>query len=339
MLSPVHRLSSMPRTAARSHTSGASEPCDGMAAMTQVGRQDGPLHPATAREVRTLAAQAREADGVEALGEQTLLNLTDPAASVVHVLAGTPGGALEGYGQVESGQTLTGELVVAPRARGRGVGRALLDEILALAAENDADPALWAHGDLPAARALATAGGLEVRRELWQMSLEFADAQPPSTQTPDGVVVRPFVTGQDEDAWLRVNARAFVHHPEQGRMTRHDLEMREAEPWFCADDLLLAEQDGRLLASVWMKVEPGSDTGELYVLGVDPGAQGRGLGRLLTALTIEHLLTKGLERVLLYASPTDAAAVRTYRSAGFVTSRSDVQYGPASASDGWSAEG
>ena len=302
--------------------------------MTQVGRQDGPLHPATAREVRDLAAAARAADGVEALGEQTLLNLTDPVASVVHVLAGTPGGTLEGYGQVESGQTLTGELVVAPRARGRGVGRAVLDEILALAAENDADPALWAHGDLPGARALAAAAGLEVRRELWQMSLDLADAPVRPVQTPDGVVVRPFVVGQDEDAWLRVNARAFAHHPEQGRMTRHDLGTREAEPWFSAEGLLLAEREGRLLASVWIKVEPGSDTGELYVLGVDPQAQGQGLGHLLTALTLEHLRTRGLARVMLYVSPTDTAAVRTYLSAGFTTSRSDVQYGPASTADG-----
>ena len=301
--------------------------------MTQVGRQDGPLHPATAREVRDLAAAAQAADGVEALGEQTLLHLTDPAASVVHVLAGTPGGTLEGYAQVESGSTLTGELVVAPRARGRGVGRAVLDEVLALAAENDADPALWAHGDLPPARALAAAAGLEVRRELWQMSLDLADAPLRSTEPPDGVVVRPFVVGQDEGAWLRVNARAFAQHPEQGRMTRPDLEAREAEPWFSADDLLLAERDGRLLASVWIKVEPGSDAGELYVLGVDPEAQRQGLGRLLTALTLEHLRARGLDRVLLYVSPADAAAVRTYVSAGFTTSRSDVQYGPGSPAD------
>lgn len=297
--------------------------------MTQVGRQDGPLHPTTAREVRTLAAAAREADGVEALGEQTLLNLTDPTASVVHVLAGTPGGTLAGYGQVESGSTLTAELVVAPRSRRRGVGRAVLDEVLAIATENDLDPAVWAHGNLPGARALAAATGLEVRRELWQMAMDLTTAGARPTGRPDGVVVRPFVVGRDEDAWLRVNARAFADHPEQGRMTRHDLEARQTEPWFRAEDLLLAEEAGDLVASVWLKVEPGSDTGELYVLAVDPDAQGRGLGRFLTSTTIEHLAARGLQRAILYVSPTDAAAVRTYRSAGFTTSRTDVRYGPA----------
>jgi mycothiol synthase len=141
-----------------------------------------------------------------------------------------------------------------------------------------------------------------------------------------GVVVRPFVVGQDEQAWLHVNARAFAHHPEQGRMTLKDLQAREEEPWFSAEDLLLAEVDGTVLASVWMKVEPGSDAGELYVLAVDPDAQGRGLGRLLTATTLDHLAAAGLRRCVLYTDATSTAAVRTYTSAGFRTSRVDVQY-------------
>ena len=41
---------------------------------------------------------------------------------------------------------------------------------------------------------------------------------------PGDVRVLPFRPGRDEEAWLRVNARAFDWHPEQGRMTRADLE-------------------------------------------------------------------------------------------------------------------
>lgn len=200
--------------------------------MTQVGRQDGLLHPTTVREVRALADRAHQEDGVAPLGEQTLLNLADPAAPVVHLLAGT-GEVLEGYGQVEAGATMTAELVVTPRARNKGLGRALVAEVLAVAAENDAVPAVWAHGDLPAARAVASGSGLAVVRELWQMGADLPLEQEPAA-VPDGVRLRPFVVGQDEHAWLAVNARAFAAHPEQGRMTLADLEAREREPWFDA---------------------------------------------------------------------------------------------------------
>lgn len=278
----------------------------------------GPLDPAAATAVRELAASARVHDGVEALGEQTLLNLADPDADVLHVLA--TGGT--GYAQVDRAAG-GAELVVHPDARGRGLGAALLAVV-----REAGTPAVWAHGNLPAARRLAARAGMAVVRELWQMARDLDPAADPTLPSaPNGVVVRPFVVGQDEEAWLRVNARAFAHHPEQGRMTLADLRAREREPWFRAEDLLLAERDGRLLASVWMKVERGSPAGELYVLGVDPDAQGMGLGRLLTARTLAHLTTRGCRRVVLYTEATNTAAVRTYTAAGFVPVRVDVQYG------------
>lgn len=321
---------------------GAAPTSPGAAPITHRGL----LPVGTADAVRALAAAVEDADGVEAFGEQTLLDLTDPQAYVVHVLVpgpwhgpepgpgrgAAPDGPAElvGYALVDLSVpgAATAELAVAPTARRRGLGTALLAAVRGIAhAYGVARPAVWAHGHLPGASALARRSGMVVTRELWQMSLDLVArpiGEPPPA--PDDVVLRPFVVGQDEAAWLAVNARAFADHPEQGRLTLADLVARESEAWFAADDLLLAEQAGHLLASVWMKVEPGSDTGELYVLGVDPDAQGRGLGRLLTAATIDHLTAKGLRRVVLYTSPENPGAVRTYRAAGFETSRVDVQY-------------
>ena len=327
---------------------------DAVPGTRQITRR-GLLPAVTVHAVRALAVEVARADGVEAFGEQTLLNLLDPHVAVVHVLVtdagaepgvepgvepGAQPAGVVGYAQVDVSVTgtSTAELAVAPPARGRGLGAALLTAVLDVARAHGVErPAIWAHGNLPAATALATSAGMAVTRELWQMSLDLpnrdladrpmadrpmADPAP----VPDGVVLRPFVVDQDEAAWLTVNARAFADHPEQGRLTLGDLAAREREPWFSADDLLLAERSGRLLASVWMKVEPGSDTGELYVLGVDPDAQGGGLGRLLTAATVDHLAAKGLRRVVLYTSPQNAGAVRTYVAAGFETSRVDVRY-------------
>ena len=109
-------------------------------------------------------------------------------------------------------------------------------------------------------------------------------------------------------------------------MTIDDLRARQREPWFRADDLLLAERDGRVAAFAWLKVEQ-PEVGELYVLGVDPAAQGGGLGRRLTDLALDHLSGRGCRTAVLYTEASNAAAVHVYRAVGFRRSRVDVQYG------------
>lgn len=315
----------------------------------------GPLAEAVAADVRRVAEAAQAVDGVAPLSEQPLLWLRDPAADVRHVLARDDAGALVGYAQVDlaAAPDPTAELVVAPDARRRGTGTALLGGAGSVATgDAHGSLAVWAHGDLPAARALAARHGLVPVRELWQMRLDLtpgasevaadgrvatgattgAPRTQPTRPLPAGVRVRTFVPGQDEDAWLRVNARAFADHPEQGRMTLADLRAREAEPWFDPAGLLLAERDGELLASLWTKVHAPDATnpepvGEIYALGVDPDAQGLGLGSALTALALEHLAASGLVAVILYTERENTAAVRTYTRAGFVRSAVDVLLG------------
>jgi mycothiol synthase len=294
----------------------------------------GPLDGSTADEVRALAQAAEEHDGVAPLSEQPLLQL-ESGPDAVHLLARAEDGSLVGYAQLDLGapDVVGAELVVAPDARRSGVGRGLLDAARQVAAH---DPAavralrVWAHGDLPAARALTADAGMEVVRELWQMTLDLDEhAVDGSAALPNGVTVRAFVPGQDEESWRWLNARAFAHHPEQGRLTREDLAARMAEPWFDPAGFLLAERDGVLLGSVWTKVHPpeGEDgpIGEIYVVGVDPDAQGLGLGKALTALGLAHLASRGLHRVMLYTDADNTVAVRTYTRAGFVRSAVDVQ--------------
>jgi len=216
--------------------------------------------------------------------------------------------------------------VVAPGARRGGTGSALLDRLEQLA--GDRPLRFWAHGALPAATALATARGYARTRVLLQMRRDLAGIDPdPRPALPDGVHVEAFRPGRDERAWLRVNARAFAAHPEQGRWTPEDLRLREEEGWFDPAGFLLAwrgnpDDGGDLLGSHWTKVHPPGDAGdeavgEVYVLGIDPDAQGMRLGRALTDLGLAHLRSRGLRQVLLYVEEDNEPAVRLYEGRGF----------------------
>jgi mycothiol synthase len=255
------------------------------------------------------------------------------------VLAEGRDGALLGYARLEAGDEVddeaAAELVVAPAARGTGVGTALLAHVEQLA--GDRPLSVWAHGDLPAATALAQRRGYRRARVLLQMRRDLAGVEPdPRPTLPDDVTVRPFRPGRDEEAWLRVNARAFAWHPEQGRWTLEDIRMREAEPWFDPAGFLLAwrgdpDDGGTLLGSHWTKVHPPGDAGdeavgEIYVLGVDPDAQGLRLGRALTDLGLAHLRGVGLREVLLYTEEDNVAAVSLYERSGFRRYAVDVSW-------------
>jgi mycothiol synthase len=153
------------------------------------------------------------------------------------------------------------------------------------------------------------------------------------------VLIRTYEGTADDAELLRVNNAAFDYHPEQGGWTEAELAERRAEPWFDPAGLFLAfgapgsDDAGRLLGFHWTKVHldrPG--LGEVYVVGVDPSAQGRGLGQVLTAVGIRwlaHRLADADEpAVLLYVESDNVAAVRTYERLGFSTYSVDTAYAP-----------
>jgi mycothiol synthase len=192
---------------------------------------------------------------------------------------------------------------------------------------------VWAHGDLPAARAFAAARGYGVVRRLLLLArpLDGTPTAPGSPELPPGYAVRTFRPGHDDEAWVTLNARAFASHPEQGRLTVDDLRRRQAEPWFDpAGFFVLTDPDGRLVGYHWTKIEPGQSPdgadGEVYALGIDPDAQGRGLAGPLTAVGLTHLTEEGCTRAVLYVDGDNAAALRTYERAGFTHAAVDVQY-------------
>ena len=281
------------------------------------------LSAAEQQAVRTLVADAERIDGVSPVGEQVLRDLA--AEEGAHLLAVGPPGTVAGYLNLTPQGTV--ELVVHPAARGRGIGTALMRAAL----EHSSVPVrVWAHGTLPVAKALAATLGLRAVRELVQMRRPLAGVTHPGV--PRGVSIRTYSGSHDDPELLRVNNAAFSWHPEQGGWTDGDLAERFAEPWFDPRGLFLAfDERGALRGFHWTKVHD-DRLGEVYVLGVDPAAQGRGLGRVLTAVGLDHLRQRlGSEdqaAVILYAESDNVAAIKTYESLGFRRSSTDTAYMP-----------
>ncbi|MEJ2888644.1 mycothiol synthase [Actinomycetospora aeridis] len=300
----------------------------------------------------TTTATAQEADRVRALVEAVAVAdrveaFAEPARRDIGALGGDGGGRasthhllvhdgdeLVGYAllDTENADDPVAELAVHPERRRRGVGSAVADAVV------EASPAarFWAHGDHPGAARLAERVGRRRLRELWRMRRPAPghEAPPlPDLVVPDGVAIAPLRVGRDEDAVVAVNNRAFSWHPEQSGWTRADVEEIEAEPWFDAEGVLLGWDtgSGELLGFHFTKVHAVSagvpePLGEVYVVGVDPAAQGRGLGRALTLAGLHHLAGRGLRITLLYVEGDNAPAIATYRRLGFERDAVDVSY-------------
>ncbi|HEY5395831.1 MAG TPA: mycothiol synthase [Trebonia sp.] len=297
---------------------------------------EGPLAPERAAQVLELAATAAAADGVAPLSEDVLLQVRHGSRPLARdVVLAADGQPLLGYAHLDEpddeaqGGDMSGELVVDPARRRQGYGATLLAGLLAGASGHGVR--LWAHGDLPGAAALAEKSGFIRIRALLQLRMPLAAAPAADPVFPAGVTVRTFRPGADEAAWLGVNHRAFAHHPEQGSWTMEDVRLREGEPWFDPNGFFLAERDGRLAGFHWTKVHQpdaaaGAPIGEVYVVGVDPGQQGGGLGKALTLAGLAHLRRLGLAEVMLYVDEDNTAAVKMYTGLGFELWSTDVMY-------------
>jgi mycothiol synthase len=235
---------------------------------------------------------------------------------------------------------LVAELVVRPADRRTGIGTELAGRLLERVGVNGGAEAgdtlrVWAHGDQPAAAALARRLGFRRAREMRRLRMPLA-ADLPAPRLPDGIRLRAFVPGQDEDAVIEVNRLAFAWHPEQGALTADDLRAEESESWFDPAGFLLAVAgddpagDDRVVGFHWTKVHPlvdGGPMGEVYVVGVHPDAQGGGLGKALTLAGLTHLRDqRGMARVMLYVESDNQPALAVYAKLGFTLWDADVQY-------------
>lgn len=265
------------------------------------------LDDATRAAVRALAASIESEDGAPPLSDDALAALGSGA--VTHVVV-NDGARLAGYAQ-RSGSSA--EVAARPDS---------IDELLD--AVDGPGLLVWSHGRRSRLAAALQRRDFERVRVLHRLERSLGDpvAMRP---LPEGVTVSTFRVGIDEDDWVRVNAAAFALHPEQGHWSATDLLTREREAWFDPGGFFLARRSGRLIGFHWTKIHPGG-AGEVYVLGIDPAAQGGGLGAALLAIGLNHLRERGCPRVLLYVDESNTAAMSLYQRYGFTSADEDVQW-------------
>jgi len=234
------------------------------------------------------------------------------------------------YGQISRGNGAHAfELVLHPHHRYEmaTIGPELIDAALeVIAGDGGGAVNWWVFEPTSAHDSLAADAGLHPGRLLHQMR------RPLPTHLEVTVETRAFVPGADDEAWLRVNNRAFAEHGEQGGWTLDTFRQRCSEPWFDPEGFRVLELDGRMAAFCWTKVHDAAEDpdgialGEIYVIAVDPDFHGRGLGRQMTLDGLGHLSDVGITTGMLYVDADNTPAVRLYEQLGFTVHCTNAAY-------------
>ncbi len=285
-----------------------------------------PQNPDLAQRVEELATRAETHDGYAPFSEQFVVGLRDGRLGHRHLLA-LEDGEITGVAAVE-GQTV--ELVVDVEHRGRGVGQALVDAL-------PTSPQIWAHGNLPAAQALAKRNGMDVVRRLLVMAIEGRDlrAAEEASAKVEGLEICTYTESVErfgreyvEAEWLRANNEAFSWHPEQGGWDLERLHRGMEAEWFDPADVLFlwdshgGEHSAPTMAGFhWLKwhEEDIPAFGEVYVVGLSEAYRGRGLGGPLLTAGLQRMVAKGADKVILYVEADNEPAVKAYEKLGFGT--------------------
>jgi mycothiol synthase len=137
----------------------------------------------------------------------------------------------------------------------------------------------------------------------------------PEMEAPDEYRLRNYQPG-DEAAWAATLNAAF---PESnGSWTEEKIEKEfTLSELFRPERIFFVERDGRIIgvAAAWQRDDP--DWGYVHWVGVEPGHQGKRLGRLVTLATLHQFKREGKRASFLETDEPRIPAIRTYLSLGF----------------------
>jgi mycothiol synthase len=279
--------------------------------------------------VGELLSRVEAADGHQPIGEHKYLMLFQGDRESVVGLVGEAEGRLVSYVALTPGAEPGWwgmELAVDPDQRSPATFLNLFNAGIAEVARRGGR-AVRAWLFQPRLAEVAIRAGFEAERELLKLERQLTGGfhgDRSDARLPEGVRLAAFVPARDEHAWLELNNSAFVDHPENGRWTLEVLENRMGQPWFRADELLMAWDGTGLAGFCWLKRAHGE--GEIYVIAVAPRTQGIGLGRALVLQGLSLMERKGDQVAFLYVDASNHRALGLYRSLGFYVDHVDRSF-------------
>ncbi|HEX3218977.1 MAG TPA: GNAT family N-acetyltransferase [Candidatus Limnocylindria bacterium] len=213
------------------------------------------------------------------------------------------------------------DLYVSPEQRGRGVGRALLD---ALIAEWRLRGGLRLQAKAPddggAVEGLYRAAGLQE----WMLDFQMRPLVVPSVQLPAGVALRPLVEGDAEAVTTLIGqfGEARKPSPERRDAVQRTFIAHLASTAAGGGYSAVAESDGSVAGVCVIEWQRPFWTHEVHAwlpdLIVDESHRGQGIGRALLADALRHAEAVGAAQVSLESGPQRQAAHGLYRAMGFV---------------------
>ena len=228
-----------------------------------------------------------------------------------------------------------GEFGVIESARGQGIGRLLLARLERRAREAGvAVHQVNVHHTNSRLRSFMDAAGYKQIRIFNELKYRPAPAylEGDYRPLPEGVTLRPFVSGSDEAALAIVQNAAFEGSfgfaPNTPEQIAGYVEMRGAP-----GDILIAEDSsGGVIGYIWTSVTESNDdsgemTGMIEMTGVLPSQRGRGVGSAVIAAGLRHLRERGAGVIDLEVDGENLSARRIYKDQGFKKIGEQYWYG------------
>jgi len=142
---------------------------------------------------------------------------------------------------------------------------------------------------------------------------------------------RPLQPGEEERL-TQLQNRSFTGSWGYNANTVEGIIYRIHLPNCSLEDIILAFDSDKPIGYCWTRINfwknktPGEGAGRIYMLGVDPDYQGRGLGRQLLLVGLSYLKSKGLRVVELTVDSENKVACALYKSVGFNLWTSSLWY-------------